>query len=72
MKNISFYMVFMEGERTPTYKHESLLSAETEARRLVKAHGGKAYILKAFKAIKPRDEFETVVLTDDEHDDLPF
>lgn len=29
-----FYMVFVEGCATPTYKHENLESAENEAKRL--------------------------------------
>ncbi len=41
----NFYMVFIEGENTPTYKHETLQKAEIEAKRLVEKTGKKAFIL---------------------------
>ena len=40
-----FYMVFVEGCATPTYKHENLESAENEAKRLATLLKKKAYVL---------------------------
>lgn len=34
MKESPFFMVFVEGENTPAYKHKSIESAENEAKRL--------------------------------------
>lgn len=66
----TFYMVFLEGERTPACKHGSLTSAENEAMRLAKAHGKEAYVLATIKSYK-LNEFN---ITDcrPENDDLPF
>ena len=39
-----FFMVYVEGEHTPAYKHSDLTSAETEAKRLAKSLNRKAYV----------------------------
>lgn len=69
----SFYMVYLEGEKTPTYKHENLPSATLEAQRLARTHRKKAYILCAIKSIVI-NEFETEDLIPVKYDDkdLPF
>ena len=46
-----FYMVYLEGGRTPAYKHESQESAEAEARRLAEAHNKTAFVLKTVKSV---------------------
>jgi hypothetical protein len=45
MKN--FYMVFVDGENTPTHKHESKDEAEKEAIRLSEKLGKKAFVLES-------------------------
>jgi hypothetical protein len=45
MKN--FYMVFVDGENTPTKKHESKEEAEKEAIRLSEKLGKKAFVLES-------------------------
>ena len=47
-----FYMVYLENERTPTYKHPNIESAKTEAKRLARTYGKKAYILVSIKSIE--------------------
>lgn len=47
-----FYMVFVEGCATPTYKHENLESAENEAKRLATLLKKKAYVLCTIKSIE--------------------
>jgi hypothetical protein len=47
-----FWMVYGEGQRSPTYKHASRALAETEAARLAKANPSIAfYVLKATEII---------------------
>jgi hypothetical protein len=48
----SFYMIYLEGEKNPTYKHETLEQARTEAKRLVSTYNKKAYILKTQESLK--------------------
>ncbi len=65
----SFFMVYLEGERTPTYKHNSLPSAEAEAKRLVKEHGKKAFVLCTIKSF----ELNEFIVEDCRPDyELPF
>lgn len=46
------YMVYLEGCAHPTYKHETLESAEKEAMRLSTLFKKKAYILCTIKSIE--------------------
>lgn len=52
MKNEHFYMIFLEGGNAPTFAHETLDSAITEAKRLAKLTGKKAYILESVKSVQ--------------------
>ncbi|MDP3443095.1 MAG: hypothetical protein Q8T08_09585, partial [Ignavibacteria bacterium] len=65
-----FFMVYLENERTPTYKHSTLESAETEAKRLSKLNRKKAFVLCSLKS------FEIIEFTVEDCrpdvDDLPF
>ncbi len=71
MKN-PFFMVYLEGERTPTYKHEDVIVATTEAERLARVHRKKAFVLCTIKSIE-LNEFKTEDLRPrKEEDDLPF
>jgi hypothetical protein len=57
-KNV-FFMVYVENEKTPTQKHETLTSAETEAKRLAKTSGKKAFVLcslKSFEIVEFKEE----------------
>ena len=47
-----FYMVFVEGCATPSYKHENLESAEDEAKRLATLLKKKAYVLCTIKSVE--------------------
>lgn len=71
MKN-PFFMVYLEGERTPTFKHESVERATTEAERLARVHKKKAYVLCTIKSVE-LNEFKTEDLRPrKKDDDLPF
>lgn len=52
MKNQSFFMVYLENERTPTFRHSTLDGAEQEAKRLSKQYGKKAYVLCSLKSFE--------------------
>lgn len=47
-----FYMVYLEGERTPAYKHETIDGAVREAKRLAETHEKRAYVLGTIKYIE--------------------
>jgi len=65
-----FFMVYLENERTPAYKHINMESAEMEAKRLSKVYGKKAFVLCSLKS------FEIVEFKIEDCrpkiDDLPF
>lgn len=74
-----FWMVYGEGQRAPTYKHDSRASAEAEALRLARQHPGIAfYALCAVSAAgspPPPQAVVTVLApapTPPDDDDLPF
>lgn len=64
-----FFMVYLEGCNTPTFKHECIESAEIEAKRLSKAYKKKAYVLCTLKSFEIV-EFQTEDLRPET--DLPF
>lgn len=47
-----FFMIYVEGENTPTYKHANLEVAEIEAKRLSSVLKKKAYVLCTIKSIE--------------------
>jgi len=70
MESKSFYMVFVEGERTPAVRYSVPMFAEREAKRLSKLTGKKAFVLCSLKSFEIK-EFE-VVDCRPKIDDLPF
>lgn len=68
--NQHFFMVFVEGERTPAVRYSIPVLAENEAKRLSKLTGKKALVLCSLKSFEIK-EFE---ITDCRPpiDDLPF
>ena len=52
MKNQSFFMVFLENERNPSYRHATLDGAEQEAKRLSKQYSKKAWVLCSLKSVE--------------------
>ena len=64
-----FYIVWNEDAGTPTYKHESQVSAEREAERLAKQNAGqKFHVLSSICTLEVPDP---VIKTN--HDfELPF
>lgn len=52
MAKLKFYMCYVEGGNSPTYKHFTLKSATTEAKRLAAVSGKEVYILDALTCIK--------------------
>lgn len=49
-----FYMVFVEGQSSPTYKHENIETATAEAIRLSDKTGSKTYVLATVSLVEPR------------------
>lgn len=66
----TFYMVYLDGERGPAFRHNTYQSAHNEARRLARQHEKKAYILKAVKAVELIQFHETDL--DEPQEVLPF
>jgi hypothetical protein len=48
-------MVYVDGEKNPTFKHDSQEQAEKEAERLSKKLGKRAYILEAVGVTLPKE-----------------
>ena len=64
-----FWMVWVEGERSPTMRHDDEERAVTEAERLArKLKPAAVFVLRAVKRIRVTD-IEVVDLQDDE---IPF
>lgn len=51
--NNKFFMVYVEGENTPTFKHTSKENAEKEAQRLANKLSKKAFVLEADSMATP-------------------
>lgn len=45
-----FFMVFVEGGNSPTFKHQFRENAATEAKRLTQLTSKKTYVLKTVEA----------------------
>lgn len=48
----TFYMLYAEEGRTPTYKHLTFKEAGKEAERLARQFNTKIYILKALNSVE--------------------
>jgi len=70
-KENKFWMCFVVGGKSPTFKHYNVLSAEVEAKRLCQVTGKKVYVLSVDYAIAPPDQFKRIEINE-EKDDLPF
>ena len=70
MKTKTYYMVYVEGQSSTTYKHNSLESAEKEAKRLAKQLDKKAYVLCTIKSFEVNHFIEDDCRPHDS--DLPF
>lgn len=72
-KEAPFYMVYAEGESSPTYKHGLMEEATKEANRLAKSLNTKTYVLAAVMEIRPEIVTYAVGIDDMEHEeDCPF
>ena len=72
-KQAPFYMVYVEGQSAPTYKHGSMEQATKEADRLAKLLNTKTYVLAAVMEIRPEVVTSAVGIDDMEHqEDNPF
>lgn len=69
MEQREFYMVFLEGGNTPSYKHDSISSAIAEAKRLTELHGKKSYVLGTIKSFRLPEKIVEEKCTVEE---LPF
>ena len=72
-KEAPCYMVYAEGQSTPTYKHALMEQATKEADRLAKLLNTKTYVLAAVMEIRPKVVTSAVGIYDMEHqEDNPF
>ncbi len=67
-----FYMVFVEGERNPVYKHNDINDAMHEAKRLSVLTNKTSYILFAIRQIKINNQFTIKDTIEPKMDELPF
>ena len=73
----TFFMIYLEGGGSPTYRHETIESAEAEAKRLSQKFGRPAYILLCYKVIEAEMQFKEqyfkfVHTADMDESSLPF
>lgn len=61
----SFYMVYVEGEKTTIVKHPSHKKAEKEAQRLADELGKQAYVLEAVAEVGSKEINKTVTSMDE-------
>lgn len=71
-KEIGFYMVYLDGGSTPTFKHDTYDSAVIEARRLSSMHERKTYVLKTKTSISVRKEYDELKMGKPNENALPF
>lgn len=71
-KETGFYMIYLEGCSNPTYKHDTFHAAEIEAKRLSSTHDRKAYILKTYRSIEVKKEYDIFKMGKPDEDALPF
>lgn len=75
-KQIEFYMVFVEGEKTPAFKHDTIESAKNEAVRLCESLKKDVFILKSIKGIVRKSSFDIIEMKSKEEynfdNELPF
>lgn len=70
--NNSFYMIYVEGERHPIVKHETLLEAQKEAKRLTSLLGKPAIVLASIQSFK-EDKYKSECMIPHEVNlDIPF
>ena len=70
--NNSFYMIYVEGCNSPTYKHDSFILAEHEALRLAELTGKETFILCSLKSLKKQKIVTKDLRPDREDLELPF
>ena len=66
-----FFMIYVEGESSPTYKHTTYSSAITEAKRLTEQLNKPAFILTAVCKVE-KVKFNITELKPINEDTLPF
>ena len=72
-KEAPFYMVYVEGKSSPTFKHGSMEEATKEADRLAKSLNTKTYVLAAVMEIRPEIVTSAVGIDDmEKQEDNPF
>ena len=70
-----FYMVYVEGESSPTYKHCTMESATKEADRLAKSLNKKSFVLAAVMEIRLEVITSAISIENmekEKEDDCPF
>lgn len=68
-----FYMVYVEGQSSTTYKHGTMESATREADWLAKSMNKQAFVLAAVMEIRPDVITSAVCIEDmEKEDDYPF
>lgn len=73
MTKNAFFMVYLEHSRGSAYKHDTFASAVTEAKRLSKEFGRKAYVLTTVRSYQTVEfDEEDLMPSMDEINDLPF
>lgn len=60
MGESKFFMLYVDGQNSPTNKHSNIEEATAEAERLLKKTGKKIYILGAECALQPKTDYTLI------------
>jgi len=71
-KETPFYMIYVQGERSPQMKHAHLDQAEKEAQRLCNLTEKEVFVLSPIKSYKPVPKVPLFIETQFEEKDIPF
>lgn len=58
----TFFMLYVDGQNSPTHKHTSIAEAKVEAQRLMAKTQKRVFILQGIKMLEPKMDFFEVDL----------
>lgn len=58
----TFFMLYVDGQNSPTHKHPSIAEAKVEAQKLMAKTQKRVFILQGIKMLEPMMNFNEVDL----------
>ena len=60
MGETKFFMLYVEGQKSPTTKHSTIEEATSEAERLFLKDRKKVYVLESIFDLEPKTEYNKI------------